>query len=85
MDTAVNAKTAADATSWHALTVDEVLKRLSTSTGKGLRNHARRRQGGPHERRPGRIRHLRLNAVTEVRFWNLNISTIAVKSTIKAM
>jgi magnesium-transporting ATPase (P-type) len=35
MDAVVN-KGAADATPWHALTVDEVLKRLTTSTGKGL-------------------------------------------------
>src|SRR5215510_7315418 len=36
MDVAVNPKSAAGATPWHALAVDEVLKRLTTSTGKGL-------------------------------------------------
>jgi calcium-translocating P-type ATPase len=36
MDAAVNPKSAAGATPWHALAVDEVLKRLTTSTGKGL-------------------------------------------------
>jgi magnesium-transporting ATPase (P-type) len=35
MDAVVN-KGAADATPWHALTVDDVLKRLPTSIGKGL-------------------------------------------------
>src|SRR5262244_2218292 len=36
MDAAVNPKSAAGATPWHALAVDDVLKRLTTSTGKGL-------------------------------------------------
>jgi magnesium-transporting ATPase (P-type) len=36
MDAAVNSNSAADATAWHALTVHEVLKRLTTSTEKGL-------------------------------------------------
>src|SRR4249920_3978758 len=36
MDAAVNSKSAAGATAWHALTVDDVLKRLTTSTEKGL-------------------------------------------------
>ena len=36
MDAAVNSETAADATAWHAITVNEVLKRLTTSTEKGL-------------------------------------------------
>src|SRR5678815_1026950 len=36
MDAAVNPKSAAGATAWHALTVDDVLKRLTTSTEKGL-------------------------------------------------
>ena len=34
MDAAVNLNGAAGATAWHALTVNEVLKRLATSTGK---------------------------------------------------
>ena len=36
MDAAVNPKSAAGPTPWHALAVDDVLKRLTTSTGKGL-------------------------------------------------
>ena len=36
MDATVNSKSAADAIAWHAITVDEVLKRLTTSTEKGL-------------------------------------------------
>ena len=36
MDAAVNSKSAAAATAWHAITVNEVLKRLTTSTEKGL-------------------------------------------------
>src|SRR5262249_50761435 len=36
MDATVNSKLAADATAWHAITVDQVLKRLTTSTDKGL-------------------------------------------------
>ncbi|HEY6381781.1 MAG TPA: HAD-IC family P-type ATPase, partial [Pseudolabrys sp.] len=36
MDAAVNPKTGAATTAWHALTVDEVLQRLTTSTEKGL-------------------------------------------------
>src|SRR5262249_2237605 len=36
MDAAVNPKSAAGAMPWHSLAVDEVLKRLTTSTGKGL-------------------------------------------------
>ena len=36
MDATVNSKSAADATAWHAITVDQVLKRLTTSTEKGL-------------------------------------------------
>src|SRR5215475_6003596 len=36
MDVAVNPKSAAGAMPWHSLAVDEVLKRLTTSTGKGL-------------------------------------------------
>src|SRR4249920_1889152 len=36
MDAAVNSKSAAGATAWHAITVNEVLKRLTTSTEKGL-------------------------------------------------
>ena len=35
MDTAVN-KSVADATTWHAIAVDEVLKRFATSSEKGL-------------------------------------------------
>jgi len=35
MDATAN-KPAADATAWHALTVDEVLKRLTSSTATGL-------------------------------------------------
>ena len=38
MDAAVNPTSAAGATAWHALTVDDVLKRLTTSTEKGLDN-----------------------------------------------
>ena len=36
MEAAVNATSTADAVPWHALTVHEVLKRLATSTDKGL-------------------------------------------------
>jgi magnesium-transporting ATPase (P-type) len=36
MDAAVNPKTGTDAAAWHAITIDEVLKRLATSIGKGL-------------------------------------------------
>ena len=36
MAAAVSAETTADGTPWHAITVDEVLKRLTTSTEKGL-------------------------------------------------
>jgi magnesium-transporting ATPase (P-type) len=36
MDAAVNSKSAASATAWHAITVNEVLKRLTTSTEDGL-------------------------------------------------
>src|SRR5262247_2672378 len=36
MDAAVNPKSAAGAMPWHSLAVDDVLKRLTTSTGKGL-------------------------------------------------
>src|SRR4249920_1446579 len=36
MDAAVNSKSAAGATAWHAITVNEVIKRLTTSTDKGL-------------------------------------------------
>ena len=36
MDAAVNSKSAAAATPWHAITVNEVIKRLTTSTDKGL-------------------------------------------------
>lgn len=36
MDAAANSKSGAGAPTWHALTVDEVLKRLTTSTEKGL-------------------------------------------------
>jgi hypothetical protein len=37
-------------------------RRISLGRPRRLRDHARRRQGRPHERRPGRSRHLRLNA-----------------------
>jgi magnesium-transporting ATPase (P-type) len=36
MDAAVNSKSTAGATPWHAITVNEVIKRLTTSTDKGL-------------------------------------------------
>jgi magnesium-transporting ATPase (P-type) len=36
MDTAVNSKSVSGAAAWHALIVDDVLKRLATSIGKGL-------------------------------------------------
>jgi magnesium-transporting ATPase (P-type) len=36
MDAAVNSKSTAGATPWHASTVNEVIKRLTTSTDKGL-------------------------------------------------
>jgi magnesium-transporting ATPase (P-type) len=36
MDAAVNDTTAGDATAWHAIAADEVVKRLTTDTGKGL-------------------------------------------------
>ena len=36
MSTAAMANPTADGTSWHAMAVDEVLKRLATDTGKGL-------------------------------------------------
>ena len=36
MDAAPTAKPVSEVSAWHALTVDEVLKRLTTSTGKGL-------------------------------------------------
>ena len=36
MDAAVNSKSAAAGTPWHAITVNEVIKRLTTSTEKGL-------------------------------------------------
>ena len=36
MDAAVNSTPTAGAVAWHAITVDEVLKRLTTSTEKGL-------------------------------------------------
>ena len=36
MSSTVNANPAADTTAWHAMTVDAVVKRLTTDTGKGL-------------------------------------------------
>ena len=36
MEAAVNSTSTARAVPWHALTVDEVLKRLTTSTKNGL-------------------------------------------------
>ena len=36
MDAAPTAKPVSEVSAWHSLTVDEVLKRLRTSTGKGL-------------------------------------------------
>src|SRR5215813_2389442 len=36
MDTALNTTTASDATAWHSLSVDDVVKRLSTDLQKGL-------------------------------------------------
>ena len=36
MNATVTSESVAGATAWHSLTVDEVLKRLTTSTGKGL-------------------------------------------------
>jgi magnesium-transporting ATPase (P-type) len=36
MSTAANANPTADATAWHAISVDQVVKRLATDTGKGL-------------------------------------------------
>src|ERR1700752_492591 len=36
MDAAGNAKPVSEVSTWHSLTVDEVLKRLTTSAGKGL-------------------------------------------------
>jgi magnesium-transporting ATPase (P-type) len=36
MDAALKVKTASDVSTWHAMTADEVIKRLNTSTKKGL-------------------------------------------------
>src|SRR5262245_35005231 len=59
MDVAVNPKSAAGATPWHALAVDEVLKRLTTSTGKGLDGgeaSTRLRRYGPNRLPEGKKR-----------------------------
>jgi magnesium-transporting ATPase (P-type) len=59
MDAVVNSKTGADAEAWHALTVDEVLKRLATSTGKGLdagETSARLQKYGPNRLPEGKKR-----------------------------
>ena len=36
MSSTVNANPAADTTAWYAMTVDAVVERLATDTGKGL-------------------------------------------------
>src|SRR5262244_3239568 len=59
MDAAVNPKSAAGATPWHALAVDDVLKRLTTSTGKGLDGgeaSTRLQRHGPNRLPEGRKR-----------------------------
>jgi magnesium-transporting ATPase (P-type) len=59
MDAVVNSKTGADAAAWHALAVDEVLKRLATSTGKGLdagEASARLQKYGPNRLPEGKKR-----------------------------
>src|SRR5262244_3271006 len=59
MDATVNSKLAADATAWHAITVDQVLKRLTTSTDKGLaagEASARLQKYGPNRLPEGKKR-----------------------------
>ena len=58
MDTVPNSG-ASGATAWHALTVDDVLKRLATSTGKGLdapEASTRLQKYGPNRLRRARSR-----------------------------
>jgi calcium-translocating P-type ATPase len=59
MDPAVNSKSTASSTAWHALAINEVLKRLTTSTEKGLdasEASARLQKYGPNRLPEGKKR-----------------------------
>jgi calcium-translocating P-type ATPase len=59
MDRAVNSKSTASSTAWHALAINEVLKRLTTSTEKGLdasEASARLQKYGPNRLPEGKKR-----------------------------